>query len=414
MADIFISYSNKDVEYTRALVDLLSGRGLDLFWDHHLLPGPKYREILAQELDRAKCVIVLWSEASVKSEWVADEAEEGKKGDRLVSILIDNLLPPLGFRQGQAAKLWDWDGKSENKETDVLLAGIAAVIAKNTTVKTPFQNPALQDEEPSHLARDTSLDEDRNRRHSESRAQSLPVTSSGTFHARHPAFMPSLLLLIVFTVNYLQTAWDAATTLDMLGSVGGYPFADAFSWFEAYLSFGSHDVSNPIAYKGYSISYFFLFPLIAIAVTLALAFKESPRPYRTFSLAVMIDYLMSLPFFIFLPIPERWAYPDSNAILLSDLWNESLITYIRPISGLDNCFPSFHTSLTVILITVCYLYNVRLKTSFLFIGATIILATFVLGIHWIPDIISGIFVGLLSVILAHRLEKSGKADFLWV
>jgi len=37
-------------------------------------------------------------------------------------------------------------------------------------------------------------------------------------------------------------------------------------------------------------------------------------------------------------VPERWAYPESHAVLLSDLWSTRLIETIRPISGLDNCF----------------------------------------------------------------------------
>ena len=86
---------------------------------------------------------------------------------------------------------------------------------------------------------------------------------------------------------------------------------------------------------------------------------------------------------------------------------------IRPFSGLDNCFPSFHTSLTVIVVAACFLYGVRMRTSVLCIGATIVLATFALGIHWIPDIVAGIGVGLGSVALAHRWTKSGEADFLW-
>ena len=34
------------------------------------------------------------------------------------------------------------------------------------------------------------------------------------------------------------------------------------------------------------------------------------------------------------------------------------------------------------------------------LGMTVILATFVLGIHWLADIIAGIAVGLLSVAIA--------------
>jgi len=397
MADIFISYAEEDIEHARALVHLLAGQDWSVFWDRKLLPGPRFREVLAQELDQARCVMVLWSRQSISNDWVADEAEEGKKGDRLVSVLIDNVMPPLGFRQSQAARLWDWDRETETTETTKLLKGIAAVIGlREEEPPPPPPSPVVQPVPPAPP-----------------RFPATAATFPDSFLSRHPAMIPTLFLILVFAANYLQTAMNDLTTLEHLGPAGGYPFAEAFNWFEAELKFESHDVSSPISYKGYSISYFFLFPIIALLVVLALALDQNPRPYRTLSLAVVINYLLSVPFYLFMPVPERWAYPDSEAILLSDLWNESLITLIRPISGLDNCFPSSHTSLTVILIAVCYLYSVRLRTSLLFIGASIIFATFVLGIHWIPDILAGIFVGLLSVILAKRLVDSGKSDFLW-
>jgi membrane-associated phospholipid phosphatase len=399
MADIFISYAKEDIEHARALDNILTTHGWTVFWDRDLLPGPNFREVLAEELNRARCVIVLWSRLSVKSNWVIDEADQGLREGRLVSVLLDDILPPLGFRQGQAAQLWD--GKSRTLEIDQLLKGVAAVIAQSTE-QPPSPEPSPHPESPGPVEMPP-----------EPAPPRTAITLTGSFLSRHPAIMPALLLLLVFGVNYIQTATDEITTLEHLGAAGGYPFAEAFSWSESYLSFESHDMSNPIAYIGYSISYFFLFPLMAVAITIVLANQQNPSSFRTFSLAVAINYLLSLPFYLFLPVPERWAYPDSEAILLSDLWNESLITLIRPISGLDNCFPSFHTSLTVTMIAVCYLYNVRLKTSVLFIGASIVFATFTLGIHWIPDIIAGTFLGLLSVALAKRLVDGVKSDFLW-
>jgi membrane-associated phospholipid phosphatase len=119
---------------------------------------------------------------------------------------------------------------------------------------------------------------------------------------------------------------------------------------------------------------------------------------------VLINYALCLPFFILFPVPERWAYSESGAMLLSDKWSSQLIEAFRPISGLDNCFPSFHVSLTVVIILVALLYRLRLRYSVLALGATVILSTFVLGIHWIADVIAGLAVGALSVMLALRID----------
>jgi hypothetical protein len=67
---------------------------------------------------------------------------------------------------------------------------------------------------------------------------------------------------------------------------------------------------------------------------------------------------------------------------------------VRPISGLDNCFTGSHVSLTVVVVLVGYLFHVRMRHPILCLGAIIILSTFALGIHWIPDILAGVAVAV--------------------
>ena len=76
-----------------------------------------------------------------------------------------------------------------------------------------------------------------------------------------------------------------------------------------------------------------------------------------------------------LPVPERWAYPDSHAVLLSDLWSTRLIETIRPISGLDNCFPSFHMSGTIALVLVWYRLGLPFRHTIACLGAAVALST---------------------------------------
>ena len=218
----------------------------------------------------------------------------------------------------------------------------------------------------------------------------------------------TILLALVFVANLGETAAEQHFGSKAgMASRTGYAFANAMEAIEGKLSlakFENHDATDPVAIYGYSSSYFFLFPALCLAVAIALIVREDISGYRVLCVAVLIDYAVSLIFFLFMPVPERWAYPDSGAILLSDLWTSDLIRWIRPISGLDNCFPSSHTSLTVILILVCYHYQVRFRTTVLGLGLTVILATYVLGIHWVPDIVAGVAVAWLSVEVARGLD----------
>jgi len=58
--------------------------------------------------------------------------------------------------------------------------------------------------------------------------------------------------------------------------------------------------------------------------------------------------------------------------------------YDPSISALNNSFPSTHVSLRVVVIIVCCLFQVRLRNTVTALGITIILATFLRGIHWVP------------------------------
>lgn len=211
------------------------------------------------------------------------------------------------------------------------------------------------------------------------------------------------LLLIVFLINFAETSWETAVQTETSASSKDYKAAFGVHHLEPeFINFEFHDQTSKWAMYAYSISYFALFPVLAVAVLVALARRKQLAPLRVLCLAVTADYLMSLPWFLFFPVPERWAYPGSNAILLSDQWSSSLIDSIRPISALNNSFPSTHVSLTVIIIAVCWLFHVRLRQTVTALAMTVILATFVLGIHWLADILAGIAVGLLSVAIAWR------------
>ncbi len=214
-----------------------------------------------------------------------------------------------------------------------------------------------------------------------------------------------LLLLLVFLVNCLETGVESKLHDRLeLGAEWRHRTAEATSRLENGFEFTNHDRANVIASHGYSISYFFVLPLLMAGLAVALWFREELSPFRVFSLAIAFDYWISLPFFLLFPLPERWAHPESGAVLLSDLWHTGLIEMIRPISGLDNSFPSFHVSTSVTLVAVCYLFRLPFRHSVAALAATVVLSTFVLGIHWLPDIVAGLALGVLSVLLARRLD----------
>lgn len=112
MSEIFISYSSKDRKTARSVVKLLENSGWQVWWDKKIPPGKTFDRVISQALDAAKCIIVLWSKNSVKSDWVIEEALEGMERKILIPTQIDSVRLPLGFRRLQTINLSRWQGET--------------------------------------------------------------------------------------------------------------------------------------------------------------------------------------------------------------------------------------------------------------------------------------------------------------
>jgi hypothetical protein len=130
MADIFLSYATEDREKAVQVASQLESIGFSVWWDRKIPAGMTWRQVIETSLTQMGCMVVLWSEHSVASSWVSEEAEEGRNRARLVPALIDQVMPPLGFRGIQAADLIGWNGSADAPAFRHLVAGVEALVGR--------------------------------------------------------------------------------------------------------------------------------------------------------------------------------------------------------------------------------------------------------------------------------------------
>jgi hypothetical protein len=97
-----------------------------VWWDRKIIAGQAFDQIIENELETAKSVVVLWSKHAVASEWVKNEAAAAAERGVLVPVLIETVKLPLEFRRKQTADLIGWNGDSSHSGFTALCEGISA------------------------------------------------------------------------------------------------------------------------------------------------------------------------------------------------------------------------------------------------------------------------------------------------
>src|SRR5262249_22299882 len=98
MADVFISYAKADRPLALKLAAMLEAEGWKVWWDTSLAIGDDFRNEIMTELGRARAVVVIWTDASIKSDWVRSEARRAQADRKLSPVKLEHLtyndLPP--------------------------------------------------------------------------------------------------------------------------------------------------------------------------------------------------------------------------------------------------------------------------------------------------------------------------------
>lgn len=111
---------------------MLEAEGWTTWWDTSLTIGDDFRNEIMTELGRARAVIVIWTDASIKSDWVRSEAGRAQADRKLIPVKLEHLVyedlpPPFDVLHTE-------DIAQENKIRAAVVAQLAKPVVEPTAV----------------------------------------------------------------------------------------------------------------------------------------------------------------------------------------------------------------------------------------------------------------------------------------
>lgn len=163
MPDLFISYAREDRDTALALAQALQAEGIDVWWDRELTGGGDFAAEIERHLRASPVAIVLWSAASVLSDFVRDESSRARDMGKLLPVRIAEVELPLGFGTLHTLDLLAWDGDADDEACQALVTQVRQRLA----AAGPRDGRASDTARPATralLASETTLGQRRRRR----------------------------------------------------------------------------------------------------------------------------------------------------------------------------------------------------------------------------------------------------------
>lgn len=144
MPEVFISYAREDRDTAQALAQALALGGVDVWWDRALTGGGDFAQEIERHLVSAGVALVLWSSASIRSDFVRDEAARARDLKKLLPVRIAECELPLGFGTLHTLDLLAWDGDPDDAACVALVAQVRERLQAADPGPEPRANGARQ------------------------------------------------------------------------------------------------------------------------------------------------------------------------------------------------------------------------------------------------------------------------------
>lgn len=140
---VFVSYARADTERVAWVTENFDHKGIAYFIDRQMPTGSLWESILRQKIVDCSALLVVWTSASIQSEWVVREVTEALANNKtVVPIRLDGVVAPARFNHLNVADLRNWQGNFGHPEWQKVIDQLPASRPGRPLGKASFRNLA--------------------------------------------------------------------------------------------------------------------------------------------------------------------------------------------------------------------------------------------------------------------------------
>lgn len=134
MSGLFLSYSRADRALAAQIVRAMRAVGVAVWWDEDM-SAVYWQQELASKIHELSGVLVIWTEASIRSVNVQDEARLARREDKLLNVMVGVSAPPFPFDGINGFHLDDWTGREPHRGWSRVVAAVEELVVQKGGAK---------------------------------------------------------------------------------------------------------------------------------------------------------------------------------------------------------------------------------------------------------------------------------------
>ena len=214
-------------------------------------------------------------------------------------------------------------------------------------------------------------------------------------HLPYLLIIAGVVALHLFEVNVI----DSSVTQWV-----GHDYANEIRGFEGDIVYQFSQNWIPALVYFFVIMYIAVYPFTLWFSPLYFLQTDDKKAMKTLTYGLLLIYVVALPFYLFVPITNVYTYYNVNSALEGAI--PSVENFFYSTTTQNNCLPSLHTAMTILVAySISLTGNKKLTYFGYFTMVSVIISVIYLSIHWITDVIAGALLAVGAIFIMRRYMR---------